>query len=369
MAYFKRNGLVLSGTTETSNVKYERPVNVKTVNVKYANSFSHRVKDEDQSSEKARVKSNLLTLDEKTMEAFIIRLIPAMERKIVQEMETVKQELNAKYESLIAKTYFTENDKIKDTVKQRCNPIAYTGTILSPYFTIAETEEAIPENPAANEQKTDIEQVGVENKKPLAAKQYEEEEEPEYKWVESQFIKSIEKHQEESNAYLFKEPLAYWNIDKVIKINWISTRFRCLLESIIKLSNYSKIDSHTLLSITDAFSRLTQSNAFRSLPDNYPYTELIKEIYIKLNRLVQKGSYSEQVKFSLSMQLKSRLISIRSELLPYFPAMKFSELDFAEKNSALDWNEKEEQEEKIKPKKDWEYGFEVWKRKRYGEAD
>lgn len=73
--------------------------------------------------------------------------------------------------------------------------------------------------------------MAFENKSPLTKEQYEELEEPEYKWVESKFIKSIEKNQQESNEYLFKEPLAYWNIDKVIKINWISIRLRCLLES------------------------------------------------------------------------------------------------------------------------------------------
>ena len=34
MAYFKRNGLVLSGGSETSDLKYETPVIVKTENLK-----------------------------------------------------------------------------------------------------------------------------------------------------------------------------------------------------------------------------------------------------------------------------------------------------------------------------------------------
>ena len=480
MAYFKRNGLVLSGNSETVNVKYERPVTVKTGNVKYLNPLSHSVKDEDQPFKKGIIKSDSLTMDQKTFDALISQLTIMMERKIAQAMENVKQELSVKYESLIAKAHFTGNEKIKDMVKQRCYPIAYTGAIFPiienqsrikhcppceglnikytvgkentitsknqpSHFTLTEIKETVLKNTAANhsnilnaqnykerqeedqkaqqeevnekpyqlqplelttdrsdynkpeledmkqenkqgkeereenntettsvqelEQKTDTQKVALENKNPLTKKQYEEQEEPEYKWVESKFIKSIEKNQQENNEYLFKEPFAYWDIDKVIKINWISIRLRCLLESMIRLSNYSKIDSHTLLSITDAFNRLIQSHAFRNLPDNYPYTELIKDLCIKLNRLVQKGAYSEQLKLSLSGQLKSRLISIRSEMLPYFPAMKFSELDFSERNSALEKNEKDKQEEKVKPKKDWEYGFDTWKRKRYGEAD
>lgn len=190
----------------------------------------------------------------------------------------------------------------------------------------------------------------------------EHSEEPEYKWVESRFLKSIEKERQGSNAYLFKKPSAYWGIDKVIKINWVSVRLRCLLESIIKLSNYSKIDSRTLLSLTDAFNRLVQSSTFKDLPNNYPYTELIKELCIKLNRLIQKGIYTEQLKFSLSQELKSRLIGVRLEMLPYFPPVKFSELDF----SGVD---KEKDEEGVKLKKKWEYNFEAWKRNRLNEEE
>lgn len=479
MAYFKRNGLVLSGNSETVNVKYERPVTVKPGNVKSLTPLSHSVKYEDQPFKKGMMKSDSLTMDQKTLDALISQLTIMTERKIAQAIENVKQELSVKYESLIAKAHFTGNGKIKDVVKQRCYPIAYTeaifpiienqsrinhcppcerlnikhmvgkeNTITSKdqpsRFTLTEIKETVLKNTAANrsnilnaqnykerqedqkarqeevnekpyqlqalelttdrsdynkpeledmkqenkqwkeereenntettsvqelEQKKDTQKVALENKNPLTKEQYEEQEELEYKWVESKFIQSIEKNQQENNEYLFKEPLAYWNIDKVIKINWISIRLRCLLESMIRLSNYSKIDSHTLLSITDAFNRLIQSHAFRNLPDNYPYTELIKDLCIKLNRLVQKGAYSEQLKFSLSGQLKSRLIGIRSEMLPYFPAMKFSELDFSERNSALEKNEKDKLEEKVKPKKDWEYGFDAWKRKRYGEPD
>lgn len=480
MAYFKRNGLIFSGNSETVNVKYERPVTIKTENIKYLSPLSHNIKDEDQSFKKAMIKCDTLTMDQKTLDTLISRLTITMECKIAQAIENVKQELTVKCESLIAKAHFMGNDKIKNTVKQRCYPVAYTGAIFPiiestrginhcppceginikydtvnentitsknqpSHFTFTEIEETTLKNTAPNhsnilnaqnnkerqeedqkaqqeevkekpyqlqalelttdrsdynkpeledmkqenkqgkeereenntettsvqelEQKTDTQKLALENKNPLTKEQYEEQEEPEYKWVESKFIKSIEKNKQENNEYMFKEPLAYWNIDKVIKINWISIRLRCLLESMIKLSNYSKIDSHTLLSITDAFNRLTQSDAFRNLPDNYPYTELIKGLCIKLNRLVQKGTYSEQLKFSLSDQLKSQLISTRSEMLPYFPAIKFSELDFSERNSALEKDEKDEQEEKVKPKKDWEYGFDAWKRKRYGEPD
>lgn len=290
MAYFKRNGLVLSGT---DNVKYERPVN--TENVKYANPSSN----------------------------------------------------NVKYDPIVTRINFSDN-KTQPEDRQ-------------------EKAEQRNEATLANQSEQEIsEQQSEPETSNFLTEQYEE---PEYKWVESFFLKSIEKNQLKNNAYLFKKPLAYWNIDKVIHIIWVSIRLCCLLESMIKLSNYGKIDAQTLWSITDAFNRLTQSSAFKSLPDNYPYMELIKELLIKLNRLLQNGTYSQELKFSLSVQLKSKLISIRSEMLLYLPAMKFSELNFSEKINVLKKSDNEEEEEKAKPKKDWEYGFEAWKRKRYDDTD
>src|ERR1017187_9128402 len=110
-------------------------------------------------------------------------------------------------------------------------------------------------------------------------------------------------------------------------------RLRCLIESMIRLSNYSRIDKNTLLCISDAFNRLVQSKAYKNLPDNFAYTELIKELCIKLNSLVQSNTCEEQIRFTLSPKLKSNLISTRYKMLNIFSPMKFSELDFTEEKS------------------------------------
>ncbi len=168
-----------------------------------------------------------------------------------------------------------------------------------------------------------------------------------------------------SNEHLFKEQLRYWDAGLVLNVNWISERLLCLLESMIKLSNYNKIDKHTLLCLTDAFNRLIRSKAYKNLPDNYPFIALIKELREKLNRLVQSNEYSEQLKFTLSSELKSRLISARYEMLDYFQKLKFSELDFTEEKTFL---EKDQDEKMNGEKKGWQIRYEALKRKQLREA-
>ncbi len=447
MAYFKRNGLVLSGGSDTSDLKYETPVIVKTENLK--DSVHAIVKGEMKFSEKEIVKSDAIAIDDKIRDSIISRLTIVMTGKLNQAIEKIKNELNVKYENPIVKPDFTESIAAKDNTQLFCNYISFNGVLNSTTenkyhknycypseelivkrasvpenaitanpenqeadFTLTEIkdtsfknsesenketqeeqtaeiphqmevleladdedeldEEQEAENIIPNiglsqiqesEQKINKQDTELENKSSSAV---EQEETQEYKRLESKFIKSIEKNYLNNNEHLFNEPLRYWNGSHAVNVNWISVRLRCLLESIIKLSNYNKIDKHTLLCITDAFNRLIKSNAFKNLPDKYPYSGLIKELCIKLNRLVQKSEYSEQIKFSLSTEIKSRLISIRYEMLNYFPASKFSELDFIEEKNLLGKNEKneneKENEKKTAIKNNWRIRHEAMKR-------
>jgi len=512
MAYFKRNGLVLSGVSEKDGVKTENvkhisptpnvklntqplnvkdltPVTVKQESVKYA--VQNTVKDEPQSFKKETVKSDAITIDNKTLDIIINRLTIAIERKIVEAIEKIKQELNVKYESLIVKPHFMEAES--DTVKQMCNPVSFSGAIIpttesepktnycnpckwlnvkqtsvkentvnannknqqthftlaeineiltedtlsadnknqEEHFTLTEIKETVSENTISENKEPKIEtphqiqsleltddeyieqelseienedeqeekvqeevqeeknnapnaetipiqelekqihttlQSEIKNKNSLLIEEEEELEEQEYKWVESELLKNIEKNCQNNNAHLFKNTLRNWSLDHTKNVNWISVRLRSLTESMIKLSNYNRIDKHTLLCITDAFNRLIKSNAFKNLPDNYPFSELIKELCVKLNRLVQSNSYSEQIRFTLSPELKSRLISTRYEMQNYFPAMKFSELDFTEEKSPLEIfksDNNEEEEPKTERKiKDWQYRYRAMKKEK-----
>ena len=427
MAYFKRNGLILSGKTEIGFLKYETPVIVKEDTVK-CNSPIPEVKYEKEAVKvKQRLRSDTIAIDQRTLDAIVNIITIAMEKKLQQELAKAKQELIVKYESLIVKPDFAISSTAEDIVKQFCNPVSFTGlkrqtnenepkikycnaserlivkyptlaeNTISPlnknqqeHFTVAPIKEAeliaTPYEKEDNDDWQEEEETETEEQEslipdqvqalPLASdeeqdeeeeREDEEEEEP-YQWIESKIIKSIEKNYVNSKEHLFKEPLRYWDAGLVKNVNWISERLLCLTESMIKLSNYNKIDKHTLFCITDAFNRLVKSKAYMNLPDNYPFIELIKELCIKLNRLVQSNEYSEQLKFSLSSELKSRLISARYEMLDYFQKSKFSELDFTEEKTLLEKHQ-EDQDEKMKSeKKGWQVRYEALKRKQLREA-
>ncbi|MBA3664573.1 MAG: hypothetical protein H0W61_10240 [Bacteroidetes bacterium] len=201
------------------------------------------------------------------------------------------------------------------------------------------------QNPSQNENEAEHEEEPEHEQIP----------EPKFKWIESTLQKKVESNYEANNtAYLFTNPVRHWSIDKIISVNWINVRLRCLIESMIKLSNFSRIDGQTLLCLTDAFNKLVRSRAFRNLPENYPNKDFIKELCVKLNALA-RNTYIEKPKFNLSVELKSRLIALRLQMIKYAPAMRFSEMDFIEKNYFQEEKTEEESERKQKSKNsDWQ---------------
>ena len=127
MAYFKRNGLVLSGKTEIGFLKYETPVIVKEDTVKYDSPLPEVKYEKELVKVKQEVRSDAITIDQQMIDAIVNRITIAMERKIVQEIAKVKQELIVKYDSLLAKENFTISCTAENILKQSCNPVSFTG--------------------------------------------------------------------------------------------------------------------------------------------------------------------------------------------------------------------------------------------------
>jgi hypothetical protein len=201
----------------------------------------------------------------------------------------------------------------------------------------------------------------LQNKKAAPVQKVEPEAKPEekYKWIESKIVALMESNYDSQlSECLFENSLRSGNYEQIKSMNWINLRLRCLIESMIKLSNYSFIDKHTLFCITDAFNKLGKSTAYQTLPEKYPYKELIKELCIKLNNLARNNANAETVKFVLPMKRKASLIAIRYEMLKFVPAVKFSEMDFTETNSLSLLKT----DEKKKEKKDWKMLYKTLKR-------
>jgi len=300
MAYFKRNGLVLSGTMEAEQSLKMPVVSVKPV-----------------------------TTDEISV-------------KYDKEKDTVKygnEELNVKYDKDERSEF--EFVPLADAEEEEETEIADSNNV-------SEVEKEI--EPIKN-------LIKVERK-------HENENEPRYKWINSKLISLIEKkYEQNSGGVKIKASFDYWEYEDAKRIVWVNTRFRCLAEGLIKLSNYSRIDQHTLLCITDAFKRLVTSTTFNRLPNDYPFKELIIELFLGLNKTLEEKRHLKMLAFKLTKERKAQLICIRHQLMLHTSEIKFTEIDFVEEKPH---QEKAQQfisnKNETEKKSDWRYRFEALKK-------
>jgi hypothetical protein len=108
----------------------------------------------------------------------------------------------------------------------------------------------------------------------------------------------------------------------------VSLRLRCLVESLIKLSNFSVVEYDNIIALKEAFAALINSNYFTLLPVNYPFTPLIKEIEQKLALIAKLHEHCKSIRFRLSVSRKVEFIAVRFMLADFVPAVKLSEICF-----------------------------------------
>ena len=306
MAYFKRNGLVLSGTAEVEPslqvpVVSVKPINTNEVSVKYD-----------------------------------------------KEKDTVKygnKELNVKYD--MDKRGEFEFVPLADAEEEE------------------EEEETEIEHPnIIREVEKEIQKIEPTKSFLKIERELEEENEPRYKWINSKLIGLIEKkYEQNSGGIKMKEPLDYWEYEEAKYIVWVNTRFRCLAEGLVKHSKFCRIDYHTLFCITDAFKRLVTSTTFKKLPNDYPFKEFIIELFLGLNKMLADKGHLNMLAFKLTKERKAQLICIRHQLMYHTPEIKFSEIDFMEEKTH---EEKVQQfisgKNETEKKSDWRYRYESLKR-------
>jgi hypothetical protein len=414
MAYFKRNGLVLSGGMvqggQTASVKsqvreiapavkYDTPENAQVRNVL-------TVKEPEQAKRQEPIPD--FTVSEMALNNFSQQLLLMVEHKIEQQMNSVKKELdvkygsgeqntvrsqaiehptvktespskeaNVKYDSLVENTVSDKTEEgeimhftVKDKQTEQLVRKEEAPAVSKPIFPIELLDED-PSNPESPEEEEDLEfeeqESGetpnteeMKNEKPELKEKFEgekgeedddfsafkkneqkvsevmPEEEAEYWPVESDFLRRVRKHQLELHRFKkFDNPVAFWNIDSIVRNQWVSKRFRTLAESLVKLSNYGSVDRQTLFAVTDAFNRMIKTNQFQKLPADYPYAGLIRELSEKLNGLSREHRNTEQIRFRLSMDRKALLVAIRNFLSRHTEKLKFSELTFADEKEFL----------------------------------
>ncbi len=363
MAYFQRNGLVLSGK-ETETVKYvshvvrELPLYVdsqecvtdKTVNIKEDT-------EEHPFSETVKYTSKI-TVDTDEETAF-----ENEEENIGDNNTDAEQALTDTRVSLDHLALNEEKLINDDNVEEKTTRVKYP---LSSQLTIDSIESLLAKHMQLVQQKFDtaLQSVKLEINHHSSSNPITQKTEPTintvvtqttesvkpgevFTYVESGFLRRLERHLEQHGSYDFGIAGRSWPYDAIKAVQWINPRLRCLLESLIRLSNYAHIDYHTLLCLADAFYKLVLSRAFNNLPDNYPFTKLIFELNTKLQHLVVVNLNATKIVFRLPQKRKAEVAGIRFRLLEITAQLKFSELDFTEEPSKIQLEQKAKPEKRL----------------------
>lgn len=159
----------------------------------------------------------------------------------------------------------------------------------------------------------------------------QQQDEPAYQWEYSNMIDSIMKYAEnDKELSMFQYPEKYWGTYTLPTVKWVSLRLRCLLESLIGLSNLKSITYADLTAVKAAFNALIASQHFNNLPTNYPYTTLVKELQPKIALLAKQFKRKSSFLFRLTPNRKAELIGKRYILADFVPTIDLRELDFNE---------------------------------------
>ncbi len=193
-----------------------------------------------------------------------------------------------------------------------------------------ENKIPITESPSTDSEKQNqnVKDIIVKQKEKIPVVKLPDKKEEPYEWEESNFVEAIRTQIHGGDEELiFSNPERYWSGDTLGAVRWITQCLRCLIESMIQLSNRRYIDNQTLFELADAFNRLVGSYSFDFLPKNYPYTNLIKELRQKMNSMANANNDKEKIRFRLSPERKAKLIATRFIIADFVPKIKFSELE------------------------------------------
>ena len=110
---------------------------------------------------------------------------------------------------------------------------------------------------------------------------------------------------------------------------WISERYRCLLEVLLRFSELKRIELDDLKEVCNAFTSVINSKYFKCVHTSYPYIDEMKKLREQIRNTCIK-TIGEQLKYRLSRDQKQKLIVARCELSQFVPKKTFSELQFKE---------------------------------------
>lgn len=195
---------------------------------------------------------------------------------------------------------------------------------------LEEHEEQITEN---NEEENKVGDSRAEDSN-QETPELETEPEPEsYQWINPRLHIQIQRQIDKGDGgYSFRHALSYWPVEEAKSVLWVNVRLRCLLDNLVNLSLRSHTNYETVSSLANAFIDLSNSEAYKNLPADYPYTNLIAEL-TEMLRSVALECYSqkkaiEKIPIWMSVKRKSSIIAACTELANSTEKVKFSQLSF-----------------------------------------
>jgi hypothetical protein len=145
---------------------------------------------------------------------------------------------------------------------------------------------------------------------------------------ESGFLKELRQLIEERDHV---EILNELEVNMDLATEWVGLRYRCLVESLLNLSDMKYLNLDDLKEVCNAFTALLDSNAFNMLPDDYPYLNDIMRLQAMLcDFCINTEGDQPKITFQLKRDTRLKLLATRWELANFVPKLRFSDLDFEE---------------------------------------
>lgn len=125
------------------------------------------------------------------------------------------------------------------------------------------------------------------------------------------------------NIEFFKE-------DVDLDSQWVNLRYRCLIESLLTLSEMQSIHLDDLKEICNAFTDMIQSGDFENLPKYYPYTKDINTLWQNIKKLCLEADEDQPLNFKIKRSTRLNMMVTRWELAHFVKKESFNQLNFEE---------------------------------------
>jgi hypothetical protein len=316
--------------------KHELGINNKPIQTNYSHNEApttkniHAINRHHSQSESATgqvVNLSTIQLDDLQMKLLKAELAAIAELAVRDKLNTFIQNVNTDTMQYVNGTNSIKDDKQKvnigsasiDGLKSENKPLGVEKTIDKP---IKKNETTALKNSQLQTQKLEpsISQHNHISNAEIDGSQKERI----YAPITCKCIDKIHKEYEtRQRYYIFEDPPINFAM-KMPEVEWVSTHYLCLLDSILTLSNIKTVAWDDMAELSNAFAFLTNCQHFKVLPHNYPFRKDIIALREKIKNFCLQSQNEEFVEFKLRSDTKKDILLQRLELP--FEKMTFNEL-------------------------------------------